>query len=78
MARLRAPLWTEDEEFDYDGRWFTAKNVWSQPKPVQAAMPIMNAGGSAAGQHFAATQADMNFVILRSTTSRAARRRSSR
>ena len=58
-------IWTEDEEFDYDGRWFTAKNVWSQPKPVQAAMPIMNAGGSAAGQHFAATQADMNFVILK-------------
>ena len=27
--------------------------------------PVMNAGGSAAGQTFAATQADMNFVILK-------------
>ena len=58
-------IWTEDEEFDYDGRWFKAKNVWSQPKPLQSAMPIMNAGGSPAGQQFAATQADMNFVILK-------------
>ena len=45
-------------------RWFTARNVWSQPKPVQKTMPIMNAGGSPAGRAFAATQADMNFVIL--------------
>ncbi len=57
-------IWTEDAEFDFDGRWFTARNVWSQPKPVQKVMPIMNAGGSPAGRSFAATQADMNFVIL--------------
>ena len=57
-------IWTEEEEFDFNGRWFTARNVWSQPKPVQKTMPIMNAGGSPAGRAFAATQADMNFVIL--------------
>lgn len=57
-------IWAEEEEFDFDGRWFKAKNVWSQPKPVQKVMPIMNAGGSPAGRNFAATQADMNFVIL--------------
>ncbi len=57
-------IWTEEEEFDFKGRWFTASNVWSQPKPVQKVMPIMNAGGSSAGRAFAATQADMNFVIL--------------
>ena len=57
-------IWTEEEEFDFNGRWFTAKNVWSQPKPVQKTMPIMNAGGSPAGRTFAATRADMNFVIL--------------
>lgn len=59
-------IWTEEDEFDFEGRWFQARNVWSQPKPVQRPMPpVMNAGGSEAGQAFAATQADMNFVILR-------------
>ncbi len=59
-------LWTREEEFDFDGAYFSAKNLWSEPKPLQQPVPpIMNAGGSDAGQHFAATQADMNFVILR-------------
>ena len=59
-------IWTEEEEFDFEGRWFTSRNVWSQPKPIQKPMPpVMNAGGSEAGQRFAATQADMNFVILK-------------
>ena len=59
-------LWTRDDEFDFEGRYFSAKNLWSEPKPLQLPMPpIMNAGGSVAGQRFAATQADMNFVILR-------------
>ena len=57
--------WTEDKEFDFDGRWFNAKNVWSQPKPLQSRLPIMNAGGSPAGQQFSATHCDMNFVILK-------------
>ena len=59
-------IWTHDEEFNFKGRWFDSKNVWSEPKPLQSPMPpVMNAGGSEAGQEFAATQADMNFVILK-------------
>lgn len=59
-------IWTTDGEFDFDGRWFQSKAVWSEPKPIQKPMPpVMNAGGSPAGQKFAATQADMNFVILK-------------
>ena len=59
-------LWTEPGEFDFKGRWFESKRAWSQPKPVQKPFPpIMNAGGSDAGQKFAATVADMNFVILK-------------
>ena len=59
-------LWTEPKEFDFEGRWFKSKRAWSQPKPLQKPFPpIMNAGGSDAGQKFAATVADMNFVILR-------------
>ena len=58
-------IWTEEKEFDFEGRWFNSKNVWSQPKPLQAKLPVMNAGGSAAGQQFSATYCDMNFVILK-------------
>jgi FMNH2-dependent dimethyl sulfone monooxygenase len=59
-------IWREDKAFDFDGEYFTAKQVWSQPKPLQTpSLPIMNAGGLPAGQKFAATHADMNFVILK-------------
>ena len=59
-------IWSTDGEFDFKGRWFEAKSVWSEPKPIQTPMPpVMNAGGSPAGQRFAATQADMNFVLLK-------------
>lgn len=59
-------IWTQEGEFSFEGRWFKSDNVWSEPKPIQKPMPpVMNAGGSEAGQAFAATQADMNFVILK-------------
>ena len=59
-------IWTTEGEFDFNGQWFQSKAVWSEPKPIQKPMPpVMNAGGSPAGQKFAATQADMNFVLLK-------------
>ncbi len=59
-------IWSAEEEFDFEGKYFQAKNVWGQPKPLQQPFPpVMNAGGSPAGQEFAATYCDMNFVILR-------------
>ena len=59
-------LWSEEREFDYAGQFFQSRRAWSQPQPLQKPFPpIMNAGGSAAGQDFAATVADMNFLILR-------------
>jgi alkanesulfonate monooxygenase SsuD/methylene tetrahydromethanopterin reductase-like flavin-dependent oxidoreductase (luciferase family) len=59
-------LWSVDGEFDFDGEYFHGSKLWSEPKPLQSPFPpIMNAGGSPAGQRFAATQCDMNFVILR-------------
>ncbi len=59
-------VWSEEKEFDYSGRFFESKRAWSHPKPIQQPFPpIMNAGGSEAGQRYAATVADMNFVILR-------------
>jgi len=59
-------LWSEEEAFDFDGDYFHSNAAWSQPKPIQEPFPpIMNAGGSEAGQEFAATVADMNFALLK-------------
>lgn len=59
-------LWTEDDAFDHDGRFYQLRKAFSLPKPVQRPFPpIMNAGGSGKGQHFAAKHADMAFVMLR-------------
>ncbi|WP_016745276.1 LLM class flavin-dependent oxidoreductase [Rhizorhabdus wittichii] len=60
-------LWTRDEAFDYEGRYYTIKKGISLPKPIQKPMPpIMNAGGSDRGRAFAAKYSDMAFVIIRS------------
>jgi alkanesulfonate monooxygenase SsuD/methylene tetrahydromethanopterin reductase-like flavin-dependent oxidoreductase (luciferase family) len=60
-------LWTEQKEFDYDGDFYRLRGAVSTPKPLQKPMPpIMNAGGSAAGARFAAKNADLCFVLVRS------------
>ena len=60
-------LWTRDDEFDYDGKFLQVRKGFSMPKPIQRPMPpIMNAGGSKTGQHFAAKYADMAFLLLQS------------
>ena len=60
-------LWERGDEFDFAGKYFTIKRGFSMPKPIQRPRPpIMNAGGSKRGQHFAAKHADMAFVILQS------------
>ncbi len=59
-------LWTEEDAFDHEGRFFQGKGLWSQPKPVQEPFPpVMNAGSSPVGQRFSAENCDMNFVMLR-------------
>lgn len=58
-------LWTREDEFDYDGRFFHIKRGVHRPKPIQRPFPgIMNAGGSPTGERFAAQQADMAFTGL--------------
>jgi alkanesulfonate monooxygenase SsuD/methylene tetrahydromethanopterin reductase-like flavin-dependent oxidoreductase (luciferase family) len=56
-------LWTEEDEFDYAGKFFTIKKGFHQPKPLQRPHPpIMNAGSSGIGARFAAKNADMAFI----------------
>jgi alkanesulfonate monooxygenase SsuD/methylene tetrahydromethanopterin reductase-like flavin-dependent oxidoreductase (luciferase family) len=62
---LARKLWSAETLFDWDGDFFHGKALWSQPKPVQQPLPVMNAGSSPIGQAFSATHCDMNFAMLK-------------
>lgn len=58
-------LWTAEEEFDYDGRFYKLKRAIARPRPVQAPHPVvMSAGASQRGREFAAKYADVGFTNL--------------
>ncbi len=58
-------LWTREDEFDYEGRFLRVNKGFSMPKPIQKPFPpLMNAGASGKGQHFAAKYADMAFIHI--------------
>lgn len=60
-------LWTIEGEFDHDGKYFQVKGGFHDPKPIQQPFPpIMNAGKSDKGRHFAAKYCDMAFIIPQS------------
>lgn len=60
-------LWTEAEEWDFEGDFFKVKRGFHQPKPIQSPYPaLMNAGGSETGRHFAAKHCDMAFILITS------------
>jgi alkanesulfonate monooxygenase SsuD/methylene tetrahydromethanopterin reductase-like flavin-dependent oxidoreductase (luciferase family) len=62
-------LWTEDDEFDYEGRFFRVEKGFHQPKPIHKPHPpIMNAGMSPTGARFAAKYSDMLFTNISSGT----------
>lgn len=58
-------LWSEDQEFDFEGRFFKIVKGFSQPKPLSKPHPpIMNAGQSPTGARFAAQHADIAFLSI--------------
>ncbi|WP_328306209.1 LLM class flavin-dependent oxidoreductase [Actinomycetospora sp. NBC_00405] len=58
-------LWTAEGEFNFDGKYFQAKNLESEPKPIQNPRPVLiNAGNSSAGTDFSAKYVDINFASL--------------
>jgi FMNH2-dependent dimethyl sulfone monooxygenase len=60
-------LWTREEEFDFEGRFYRVKKGWLQPKPIQKPYPVvMNAGGSEKGRQFATKFCDVAFVAVQS------------
>jgi len=59
-------LWTEDERFDFNGKFYRIKGGYLQPKPIQKPYPaIMNAGSSERGRRFACQHCDLAFTSLR-------------
>lgn len=61
---LTKRLWTEADEFDHHGPYFSSPGAYSEPKPLQEPHPlIMSAGNSPRGLAFAAEHADLNFVV---------------
>jgi alkanesulfonate monooxygenase SsuD/methylene tetrahydromethanopterin reductase-like flavin-dependent oxidoreductase (luciferase family) len=59
-------LWTQDETFDHEGRFYKIKGGYLQPKPIQHPYPaIMNAGSSERGRHFACQYCDLVFTSIR-------------
>jgi alkanesulfonate monooxygenase SsuD/methylene tetrahydromethanopterin reductase-like flavin-dependent oxidoreductase (luciferase family) len=58
-------IWTEEEPFDFRGRFFDLTRVISKPKPFGGTMPLlMSAGSSGAGRAFAARHADCLFMSI--------------
>jgi alkanesulfonate monooxygenase SsuD/methylene tetrahydromethanopterin reductase-like flavin-dependent oxidoreductase (luciferase family) len=56
-------LWTEEGLVDFEGRFYKIKEGYLQPKPIRRPHPpVMNAGTSDDGKHFAAKYCDMAFI----------------
>ena len=49
-------MWTEDEPFDFDGRYYTLAGAICEPKPVQRPHPPILIGGAANGSRSASSR----------------------
>ena len=59
-------LWTREDEFDFEGKWFKIDKGFHQPKPIQKPFPcVMNAGFSPVGREFALKHSDVTFTNFR-------------
>jgi alkanesulfonate monooxygenase SsuD/methylene tetrahydromethanopterin reductase-like flavin-dependent oxidoreductase (luciferase family) len=59
-------LWTEDESFDHEGKFYKIAKGYLAPKPIQRPYPaVMNAGASERGRHFATKYSDLVFTVIR-------------
>jgi dimethylsulfone monooxygenase len=57
-------LWSKQESFKFDGRFYQIPKTISNPKPLQQFPAIMNAGTSGRGRDFACKYADIVFTHL--------------
>lgn len=54
-------LWKEEDHFDWNGKFFSLKQVKGDPRPV-GTVPILNAAGSDQGRDFATRNANFLFT----------------
>ena len=67
-------MWSEEGEFDFNGKFIKLKGVRAKPKPWGGSRPIvMNAGASPTGQAFAVKNCDALFYAARKTSPEEAR-----
>jgi alkanesulfonate monooxygenase SsuD/methylene tetrahydromethanopterin reductase-like flavin-dependent oxidoreductase (luciferase family) len=60
-------LWSEENPFDFDGRWFKLRAAEGNPKPWDNSFPLLvSAGSSAEGRAFAARHVDCLFTSFAS------------
>lgn len=58
-------IWSSEQPFDFNGKYFRLKGVLSKPKPLDGARPmLMSAGSSGAGRAFALKHADCLFMTF--------------
>jgi alkanesulfonate monooxygenase SsuD/methylene tetrahydromethanopterin reductase-like flavin-dependent oxidoreductase (luciferase family) len=58
-------LWQRDEPYSHDGQYFKVDQALLKPRPIQSPYPpVMCAGASTAGRHFAAKYCDVAFAAL--------------
>lgn len=63
FVTLMKLLWTSEEPVDFAGKYYSAKQAYISPKPIQNPYPvIVNAGISTQGRAFAAKHCDAIFV----------------
>jgi alkanesulfonate monooxygenase SsuD/methylene tetrahydromethanopterin reductase-like flavin-dependent oxidoreductase (luciferase family) len=56
-------IWSDKEDFDFDGKYLHMKGIRGKPKPYGGTQPvIMNAGASPVGQAFAIRNCDAFFL----------------
>jgi dimethylsulfone monooxygenase len=61
-------LWTEPENFDFNGNYFQLTDVLSKPKPYGGTQPLLlNAGLSEIGQDFGVRNCDAFFTAVRAS-----------
>jgi alkanesulfonate monooxygenase SsuD/methylene tetrahydromethanopterin reductase-like flavin-dependent oxidoreductase (luciferase family) len=56
-------IWSDREDFDFQGKYFNMKGIRGKPKPFGGSRPLMmNAGSSPTGQAFAIRNCDAFFI----------------
>ena len=63
-VQLIKELWTSEEPVNFDGRFYSVRDAYLRPQPVQPYPALMSAGASSRGRAFAAEHMDVGFTAF--------------